>query len=127
TAEWVLDLQEDDVYWCTADVGWMAGTSYGILAPWLKGVTTVVYDGEYTPESLFGILEKYHITVWYTSPILLRTLVSTADLIHTYDLSSIRRIWSVGELLSPEIIRWGLKNFIVRGHVTWPMQQPGDD
>ncbi|HLR79545.1 MAG TPA: acetate--CoA ligase [Bacillota bacterium] len=125
TAEWVLDLQEDDVYWCTADVGWMAGTSYGILAPWLKGVTTVVYDGEYTPESLFGILEKYHITVWYTSPILLRKLVSTGDLIHAYDLSSIRHILSVGELLSPEIITWGLKNFRVRVHDTWLMTETG--
>src|SRR5699024_12585747 len=86
--------------------------------PWLKGVTTVVYDGEYTPESLFGILEKYHITVWYTSPILLRKLVSTGDIIHAYDLSSIRHILSVGELFSPEIITWGLKNFRVRVHHT---------
>ncbi|HEX6593296.1 MAG TPA: acetate--CoA ligase [Bacillota bacterium] len=125
TAEWVLDLREDDIYWCTADVGWIAGTSYGILAPWLKGTTIVVYEGRYTPESIYRMLEKYGVTVWYTSPTVLRNLVSTKELVHTYNLSSIRHILSVGELLSPEMITWGLKTFHVRIHDTWLMTETG--
>src|SRR5690625_7221362 len=76
TAEWVLDLGEDDIYWCTADPGWVTGTSYGIFAPWLKGVTNVVRGGRFTPEDWYGTLEKYKVTVWYTAPTALRKMVS---------------------------------------------------
>src|SRR5699024_10425817 len=76
TGKWVTDLQEGDVYWCTADPGWVTGTSYGIFAPWFNGVTNVVRGGRFTPESWYETLEKFKVTVWYTAPTALRKFVS---------------------------------------------------
>ncbi|GGN57814.1 acetate--CoA ligase [Oceanobacillus indicireducens] len=126
TAEWVLDLMPDDVYWCTADPGWVTGTSYGIFAPWLHGVTNVVRGGRFTPESWYETLEKYKVTVWYTAPTALRMLVSHGeDKVKQYDLSALRHILSVGEPLNPEVITWGLRAFGLRIHDTWWMTETG--
>lgn len=126
TAEWVLDLKPDDVYWCTADPGWVTGTSYGIFAPWLHGVTNVVRGGRFTPESWYETLEKYKVTVWYTAPTALRMLVSHGeDKVKQYDLSALRHILSVGEPLNPEVITWGLRAFGLRIHDTWWMTETG--
>ncbi|WP_163969249.1 acetate--CoA ligase [Oceanobacillus halotolerans] len=126
TAEWVLDLKEDDVYWCTADPGWVTGTSYGIFAPWLHGVTNVVRGGRFTPDDWYGTLEKFGVTVWYTAPTALRKLVSAGeDVVKKYDLSSLRHIMSVGEPLNPEVITWGLEAFDLRIHDTWWMTETG--
>lgn len=126
TAEWVLDLKPDDVYWCTADPGWVTGTSYGIFAPWLYGVTNVVRGGRFTPESWYETLEKYKVTVWYTAPTALRMLVSHGeDKVKQYDLSALRHILSVGEPLNPEVITWGLRAFGLRIHDTWWMTETG--
>ena len=76
TAEWVLDLKADDVFWCTADPGWVTGTAYGIFAPWLKGVTNVVRGGRFSSDAWYGTLEKYKVNVWYTAPTALRKLLS---------------------------------------------------
>lgn len=126
TAEWVLDLKPDDVYWCTADPGWVTGTSYGIFAPWLYGVTNVIRGGRFTPESWYETLEKYKVTVWYTAPTALRMLVSHGeDKVKQYDLSALRHILSVGEPLNPEVITWGLRAFGLRIHDTWWMTETG--
>lgn len=126
TAEWVLDLQDDDIYWCTADPGWVTGTGYGIFAPWLKGVSNVVRGGRFSPENWYGTLEKYKVSVWYTAPTALRKLVSAGeDTVKKFDLSSLRHLMSVGEPLNPEVITWGLKAFNLRIHDTWWMTETG--
>lgn len=126
TGEWVLDLKENDVYWCTADPGWVTGTSYGIFAPWLHGVTNVIRGGRFTPDDWYKTLEKNKVTVWYTAPTALRMLVSYGEAaVKNYDLTSLRHILSVGEPLNPEVITWGLKAFDLRIHDTWWMTETG--
>lgn len=126
TAKWVLDLQKDDIYWCTADPGWVTGTSYGIFAPWLTGTTNVILGGRFKPERWYETIEKYNVTVWYSAPTAFRMLMSAGDeLVHKYDLHSLRHIASVGEPLNPEIIRWGMKVFHNRIHDTWWMTETG--
>ncbi|WP_087973969.1 acetate--CoA ligase [Oceanobacillus rekensis] len=126
TGEWVLDLKEDDVYWCTADPGWVTGTSYGIFAPWLHGVTNVIRGGRFTPDDWYKTLENNKVSVWYTAPTALRMLVSHGDnAVKKYDLSSLRHLLSVGEPLNPEVITWGLKAFDLRIHDTWWMTETG--
>ncbi|MFD2628098.1 acetate--CoA ligase [Oceanobacillus kapialis] len=126
TAEWVLDLKQDDIYWCTADPGWVTGTSYGIFAPWLHGITNVIRGGRFSPEDWYGTIEKHEVSVWYTAPTALRMLVSAgADVANKFALSSLRHILSVGEPLNPEVVTWGLKAFDLRIHDTWWMTETG--
>jgi len=110
TGKFVLDLKEDDIYWCTADPGWVTGTSYGIFAPWLHGVTNVVRGGRFSPQDWYATIEKYRVTVWYSAPTAFRMLMGAGDeVVKKYDLSSLRHVMSVGEPLNPEVVRWGLK------------------
>ncbi|MBM7631858.1 acetate--CoA ligase [Geomicrobium sediminis] len=126
TAKWVLDLKEDDVYWCTADPGWVTGTSYGIFGPWLNGVTNVVRGGRFSPEDWYSTIEKYNVTVWYSAPTAFRMLMSAGeDVIKQYDLSSLRHVLSVGEPLNAEVVRWGAEAFGQRIHDTWWMTETG--
>lgn len=102
SGKYVLDLQEDDVYWCTADPGWVTGTSYGIFAPWLNGVTNCIAGGRFSPEAWYGMIEEFDVTIWYTAPTALRMLMSAGDdIVKKYDLSSLREVYSVGEPLNP--------------------------
>ncbi|GAA0467486.1 acetate--CoA ligase [Alkalibacillus silvisoli] len=126
TGKWVLDLQEGDVYWCTADPGWVTGTSYGIFAPWLNGVTNVVVGGRFTPEAWYGALDDYNVSVWYSAPTAFRKLMSIGEeTVKQFDLSSVRHILSVGEPLNPKVIYWGKKAFELRIHDTWWMTETG--
>lgn len=126
TGKWVADLKEDDVYWCTADPGWVTGTSYGIFAPWLVGVTNVVRGGRFSPDDWYGTIDQNNVTVWYTAPTALRKLVSAGEeKVKNHDFSSLRHIMSVGEPLNPEVITWGLKAFDMRVHDTWWMTETG--
>ncbi|WP_175615104.1 acetate--CoA ligase [Piscibacillus halophilus] len=126
TGKWVLDLREDDVYWCTADPGWVTGTSYGVFAPWLNGVTNVIVGGRFTPDAWYEALDNYNVTVWYSAPTAFRKLMSAGEEVaKKYDLSSVRHILSVGEPLNPEVIHWGLKAFDRRIHDTWWMTETG--
>lgn len=126
TAEWVLDLKQDDIYWCTADPGWVTGTSYGIFAPWLHGVTNVIRGGRFSPEDWYGTIQNHEVSVWYTAPTALRMLVSAgAEVANKFALSSLRHILSVGEPLNPEVVTWGLKAFDLRIHDTWWMTETG--
>lgn len=126
TAKWVLDLKEDDVYWCTADPGWITGTAYGIFAPWLVGASNVVLGGRFSPEAWYETLENYGVTVWYSAPTAFRMLMGAGnEALKKYDLSALRHILSVGEPLNPEVIRWAMKVFQLRIHDTWWMTETG--
>lgn len=126
TGEWVLDLKEDDVYWCTADPGWVTGTVYGILSPWLHGASNVIVGGRFSPEYWYETIEKYGVTVWYSAPTAFRMLMGAGDeLVKQFDLTSLRHILSVGEPLNPEVVRWGVKVFDNRIHDTWWMTETG--
>jgi acetyl-CoA synthetase len=126
TAKWVLDLKDDDVYWCTADPGWVTGTAYGIFGPWLVGASNVIVGGRFAPEYWYQTIEDFGVTVWYSAPTAFRMLMGAGDeVVKKYDLSSLRHILSVGEPLNPEVIRWGLKVFNLRIHDTWWMTETG--
>lgn len=123
TAKWVLDLKEDDVYWCTADPGWVTGTAYGIFAPWLVGASNVILGGRFSPEAWYEALQDYGVTVWYSAPTAFRMLMGAGQ--DAYDLSQVRHVLSVGEPLNPEVIRWGMNAFGLRIHDTWWMTETG--
>ncbi|MEG9297166.1 acetate--CoA ligase [Mangrovibacillus sp. Mu-81] len=126
TSKWVLDLQEEDVYWCTADPGWVTGTSYGIFGPWLTGTSNVIVGGRFKPENWYKMIEDYGVTVWYSAPTAFRMLMGAGDeVVKQFDLSSLRHVLSVGEPLNPEVVRWGMKVFNQRIHDTWWMTETG--
>jgi len=126
TAKWVLDLKEDDIYWCTADPGWVTGTSYGIFGPWLTGTSNVILGGRFSPDKWYQMIEDFGVTVWYSAPTSFRMLMGAGDeLVNKYDLSSLRHILSVGEPLNPEVVKWGAKVFHKRIHDTWWMTETG--
>ncbi|KAF0994115.1 acetate--CoA ligase [Geobacillus sp. TFV-3] len=126
TAKWVLDLKEDDIYWCTADPGWVTGTSYGIFGPWLCGASSVIVGGRFSPDAWYQTIQDFGVTVWYSAPTAFRMLMGAGDeVVKKYDLSSLRHILSVGEPLNPEVIRWGMKVFGRRIHDTWWMTETG--
>ncbi|WP_308634520.1 acetate--CoA ligase [Paenibacillus silvisoli] len=126
TGKIVLDLKEDDIYWCTADPGWVTGTSYGIFAPWLNGVANVIRGGRFSPQDWYATIQKYGVTVWYSAPTAFRMLMGAGDdVVQKYDLSSLRHVLSVGEPLNPEVVRWGLKVYNQRIHDTWWMTETG--
>ena len=107
TAKWVLDLKEDDIYWCTADPGWVTGTSYGIIGCWSQGITQCVLDMGFSAESWYRFIKKYGVTVWYSAPTAIRSLMKAGEeLVKKYDLSSLRHLISVGEPLNSEAVVW---------------------
>lgn len=112
TTKWVLDLQDDDIYWCTADPGWVTGTSYGIIGPWSIGVTQCVLDTGFSAESWYKFIERRKITVWYSAPTAIRSLMKAGEeLVKQFDLSSLRHLASVGEPLNAEAVIWSEKLF----------------
>ncbi|MFH0942322.1 MAG: AMP-binding protein, partial [Chloroflexota bacterium] len=126
TGRWVLDFHEDDIYWCTADPGWVTGTSYGMFAPWTNGVTQVVYEGGFRASAWYSIIEKHHVTVWYTAPTAVRMLMKAGEAVAGHhDLGSLRHICSVGEPLNPEAVIWGLKVFKQPIHDNWWQTETG--
>lgn len=107
TASEVLNLTEADIFWCTADQGWVTGTSYGIIGPWSLGVTQIHYGGGYDAKLWLDLLQKEEVTVWYSAPTALRMLMrEDAGLYKDHDLCKLRHIFSVGEPLNPEVITW---------------------
>ena len=126
TSKWVLDLRSDDIYWCSADPGWVTGTSYGIYGPWLHAITQVVNSEAFNAETWYKTIETNKVTVWYTAPTALRMLMKAGDAItRDYDFSALRHICSAGEPLNPEVIRWGLKVFYLPIHDTWWQTETG--
>ncbi len=126
SGKYAYDLHEDDVYWCTADPGWVTGTSAGMWAPWLHGVSVVLRGGRFKPAQWYETLEKYRVTVWFSAPTALRMLMGEGDqLPKTFDLSHLRHMLSAGEPLNPEVIRWGLEVLGKRIHDNWWMTETG--
>jgi acetyl-CoA synthetase len=126
STKWVLDLQEEDTYWCTADLGWVTGVVYGLMGPWANGITQVGYGGRFKPEAWYNLIEKYKITVWYSAPTAIRMLMASGDEItRNYDTSSLRHLCSVGEPLNPEGVKWAIKNFGLPFHDTWWQTETG--
>jgi len=112
TARWALDIRDDDIYWCTADPGWVTGTSYGIIGPWSMGVTQCVLDSGFSAEAWYKFIEKHRISNWYSAPTAIRSLMKAGDkIIKRFDLSSLRNLSSVGEPLNPEAVVWSEKVF----------------
>lgn len=126
TGKWVLDINEDDVYWCTAHPGWVTGTVYAIFAPWLNRATIVLFGGRFDAESWYSTIERTGVTVWYSAPTAFRMLKAEGDaILQQYDLSSLRHLLSVGEPLNPEVIHWGIEKLGQRIHDTWWMTETG--
>ena len=112
TARYSLDLHEEDTYWCTADPGWVTGTNYGIYAPWLLGVSNVVRGGRFDAEKWYKTIEDLRVTVWYSAPTAFRMLMAAGEeKAKRHDLSSLRHVYSVGEPLNPEVVKWGLNAY----------------
>ena len=112
TSKWVLDLRDDDIYWCTADPGWVTGTSYGIIGAFSNGVTQCVLDAGFSAENWYKFIEKHKITMWYSAPTAIRSLMKAGDeVIKKFDLSSLRHLASVGEPLNSEAVIWSEKVF----------------
>ena len=126
SAKWVLDLKEEDTYWCGADLGWVTGIVYGLMGPWANGITQLGYGGRFKPESWYNLIQKYKISVWYTAPTAIRMLMAAGDDIPAkYDLSSLRHLCSVGEPLNPEGVKWAVKVFGLPFHDTWWQTETG--
>lgn len=126
TCREVLGLGESDVYWCTADQGWVTGTSYGIIGPWSNGITQIHYGGAYDPDRWMTVLERERVSIWYTAPTALRMLMrEEASLFGRYDLSALRAVFSVGEPLNPEVVRWGRETLGRDIHDSWFQTETG--
>lgn len=126
TGKYVLDLHPaKDIYWCTADPGWVTGTSYGIFAPWSWGCTQFVLQGGFKAEKWYKALEKHGITVWYTAPTAIRMLMKAADVSPKKYQFNLRHLVSVGEPLNPEAIAWGRHHFGLTFHDTWWQTETG--
>jgi acetyl-CoA synthetase len=126
TAESALTVGRDDVYWCTADPGWVTGISYGLIAPLTRGATAVINAGEFDAESWYRVLQDHRVTVWYSAPTAIRMLMRAGTrFARSFDLGALRLAASVGEPLAAEAVRWGEKAF---GHTirdTWWQTETG--
>ncbi len=126
TAKWVLDIKDSDVYWCTADPGWVTGIAYEILGSWACGSSTVVFAGRFDPLVWYKIIQDHKVTVWYTAPTAIRMLAAQGlSLVKKFDFSSLRFLASVGEPLNPEPIMWGLKAFGLPFHDNYWQTETG--
>ena len=126
TALEILQLGPDDIYWCTADQGWVTGTSYGIIGPWGLGVTQVHYGGMYDATRWCEILQNEKVTVWYTAPTALRMLMrEDPAFFERYDFSHLKHIFSVGEPLNPEVIYWARAVLGKETYDTWFQTETG--
>jgi len=126
TARYALDLQEGDVFWCTADPGWVTGTSYGIVAPLALGVASIVDEAEFEPRRWYETLERERVSVWYTAPTAVRMLIKAGSaLARERPLPALRFVASVGEPLNPEAVTWGLEAFGLPIHDNWWQTETG--
>ena len=126
TGRYALDLHSDDIYWCTADPGWVTGTSYGIIAPLVHGVTSVIDREEFDAERWYGILQEQQVTVWYTAPTAIRMLMKAgADIARKYAFPKLRFVASVGEPLNPEAVWWGKEVLGLPIHDNWWQTETG--
>jgi acetyl-CoA synthetase len=126
TGVMALDLHRDDVFWCTADPGWVTGTSYGIIAPLTSGITSILDDGEFDAERWYAILQDEGVTVWYTAPTAIRMMMRLgAEVALRYDTNRLRFLASVGEPLNAEAVEWGREAFGLPFHDNWWQTETG--
>jgi len=126
TARLALDLHEGEIYWCTADPGWVTGISYGLIAPLACGVSVVVDREEFDPERWYAILEQERVAVWYTAPTAIRMLMKAGtDLTREHRYPDLRFLASVGEPLNPEAVIWGVEAFGMPFHDNWWQTETG--
>ncbi len=126
TGRYALDLHPDDVFWCTADPGWVTGTSYGIVAPLTNGVTSLVDEAEFDPERWYRTLQDHRVTVWYTAPTAIRLMTKAGvELARKFDTGALRFLASVGEPLNPEAVVWGREAFGRPFHDNWWQTETG--
>jgi acetyl-CoA synthetase len=126
TAREVLQLKADDIYWCTADQGWVTGTSYGIIGPWSIGVTQLHFGGAYDASVWFDLLEQERISIWYSAPTALRMLMrEDPEIFSRHPLAALRHIFSVGEPLNPEVIHWARRTLNRDIYDTWFQTETG--
>ena len=126
TTKWVLDLKDDDVYWCTADPGWVTGTSYGIIGPWSLGVTQCVLDEGFNAERWYKFIQDNDVSVWYSAPTAIRSLMRHGtEAVKKFDLSALRHLASVGEPLNAEAVVWSEGAFGKPFHDTFWQTETG--
>lgn len=126
TARFALDLHPDDIFWCTADPGWVTGTSYGIIAPLTHGITSIVDEGDFDAERWYRIVRDERVSVWYTAPTAIRLMMKAGTpLARQYDLSSLRLLASVGEPLNPDGVTWGVDAVGLPFHDNWWQTETG--
>jgi acetyl-CoA synthetase len=126
TGRLALDLKPGDIYWCTADPGWVTGMSYGIISPLCNRVTMVVDEADFDLERWYSILEREEVRVWYTAPTAIRMMMRAGDAAAKgHDFSSLRFLASVGEPLNAECVIWGQKVFGLPFHDNWWQSETG--
>ncbi len=126
TGRYALDLHAGDIYWCTADPGWVTGTSYGIIAPLLHGVTSIIDEAEFDAQRWYRILQEEQVTVWYTAPTAIRMLIKAGpELPAQYHFPHLRFIASVGEPLNAEAVWWGKRVLGLPIHDNWWQTETG--
>ncbi|MCL6608894.1 MAG: acetate--CoA ligase [Geminicoccaceae bacterium] len=126
TGLYALDLHADDIFWCTADPGWVTGTSYGVIAPLVHGVTNLVVEAEFDAQTWYSVLAAEKVTVWYTAPTAIRMMMKLgAEAVRGHDLSKLRFMASVGEPLNPEGVMFGVEAFGRPFHDNWWQTETG--
>ena len=126
SGQFALDLKPDDIFWCTADPGWVTGISYGIISPLVNGCTLLIDAADFQAKRWYEILQAFKVNIWYTAPTAMRMLMKNGDeLARGYDFSSIRLAASVGEPLNPEVIHWVNKNLGIPLHDNWWQSETG--
>ncbi|WP_306535218.1 acetate--CoA ligase [Geobacter sp.] len=126
TGRYVLDFHPDDIFWCTADPGWVTGTSYGIVAPLAHGITSIIDEADFDAERWYRILQEQRVTIWYTAPTAIRMLMrAPEEQRRRFDLSALRLVHSVGEPLNPEAVIWGERVLGLPIHDNWWQTETG--
>jgi acetyl-CoA synthetase len=126
SAKYALDLHPKDIFWCTADPGWVTGISYGVIAPLVIGATVIADSGAFDAEGWYRLLQDQGVNVWYTAPTALRMMMRLdIDLARKYDLSQLHFVASVGEPLNAEAVLWGEKALNKPIHDTWWQTETG--
>ena len=126
TGKLALDLHAADIFWCTADPGWITGTSYGIIAPLTNGITSIIDEADFDMERWYGILQAQKVTVWYTTPTAIRMLMKAGtEPLRKYDLRALRFLASVGEPLNPGGVIWGQEAYGLPFHDNWWQTETG--
>ena len=126
TGKYALDFQDGDVFWCTADPGWVTGTSYGIISPLTNGVTLIVDEADFDAERWYRILREQKVTVWYTAPTAIRMLMRAGtEIVPPGTFDNVRFLASVGEPLNPEAVVWSQKTYGKPFHDNWWQTETG--